>query len=70
MSAITLGEDDIDAFNEALSLVFLGSRIDHIECVDDGVHLRNLCRAATRKLCEIRNRHNTIGIELAVSEES
>lgn len=67
MATITLTEQDIDDFNQALSMVFTASRLDDIESVDDGVHIRNLCREATTRLCAIRNRQSH-GIELGAQK--
>jgi hypothetical protein len=58
-------EQDAEDFNHALSLVFIGSSIEHPSSVDYAVHLRNLCAMAATKLCDIRNRIAPDAIELS-----
>ena len=55
---------DVLDFNDALSLVFIAGSLEDVSGLDEGIHLRNLCRVATQKLCDIRNRLNPEGIEL------
>ncbi|TDK23429.1 hypothetical protein E2F46_10950 [Luteimonas aestuarii] len=57
VTSITLTEDDIDDFNKALSLAFVGGNYEapH-ESGDSGAHLKNLCDAISQHLCRIRNR--------------
>ena len=59
-----LTEEDADDFNNALSLLYIGSCVGTVIDVDTGVHLRNLCNVAVGMLCNIRHRINPGSIEV------
>ena len=60
MANITLTEDDIDDFNTALSLAYVGSNYERPgDTGDSGEHLKNLCNSVSHLLCNIRNRHTS-----------
>ena len=57
-SGITLTADDINDFNSALSMAWVGSFCeDPGASGDSGEHLKNICECITHHLCRIRNRH-------------
>lgn len=66
-NSMILSEDDVDDFNRALSLIWIGSSVEDADgSCDAGAHLKNLCDVASTLLCNIRNRH-TDGVQIEVN---
>lgn len=66
---ITLTDDDIDDFNDALSMAYVAACMEGAgDSCDAGLHLKAQCDAILGKLCSIRKRHGG-GMRLGEPEQ-